>query len=133
MGQGQTWYVYGRSYDQHWLPDPIVSTLCKADDVQHHVGRFKHMVYKLCLGHLENVHKIYLYQGWRMAKAERHATYVKITLRNQTVADAWDKCVEVPTEGRCLEQDFLSHHVPEEEHAKLSRRFRPRDPHHWTI
>lgn len=133
MGQGQTWYVYGRSHDQHWLPDPILSTLYKADDLQHHMGRFKHMVYKLCLGHLENVCKIYLYQGWRMAKAERHETYVKITLRNHATAIAWDNCKEVPTEGRRLEHDFLTHHIYEKEEGALTRRFRPREPHHWTI
>ena len=91
------------------------------------------MVYKLGLGHLENVSKIYLYQKWRMAKAERHENYVKISLRNHIMATAWDNCVEVPIEGRYLEQDFLSHHVPENEHGKLTRCFRPHDPHHWTI
>lgn len=135
MGQvvSQTWYIYGRSYDQCWLPEPIVSTLCKADDLQYHIGRFKHTVYKLCLGHLENVCKVYLYQGWRVAKAERHETYVKVTFRDKTTAAVWDACDEVPFDGRKLSADFSSHYTSEANNDNVTRRFTPREPHQWTI
>lgn len=134
MGQvvSQTWYVYARTHDQKWTPEPLFSTLAKADDLQYHMGRFKHVVYKLCLGHYDDICKVYLYQGWRIAKAERYNNRVKITFKNKNIETAWEKCAEVRIDGRSLTDDFNLHYVEEQE-GQLVRRFIASEDYQWTI
>ena len=134
MGQvvSQTWYVYGRGHDQKWLPEPILSTVAKADNVRHHMGRFKHMVYKLCIGQIEDVSKIYLYQGWRFAKAEQCEKYVKMTFKTEAIARIWDTCTEIPVDGRALGHEFYMHYAETDPKPGV-RRFTLRRENYWTI
>jgi len=88
-----TWYVYARDKDDHWLSDPIDSTVAKSDNIQYHMGRFKHKVFQLALLHqFTETPKIYLYQGSRRVKCEKTSDSVIITFSDNEAKEAWINC-----------------------------------------
>ena len=95
MGQfvSHTWFVYGRRVDNTWQEEPILSTVSHSADMDFHMARFRHLVYQLGLDQLDpDLCKLYLYQGWRVAKCERTDTLVRLTFATRAAADAWDGC-----------------------------------------
>ena len=42
---GQTWFMYARDTEDYWIKEPLYSTLEHAEDIDHHMGRFKHKVF----------------------------------------------------------------------------------------
>lgn len=87
-----TWFIYGRDKNDKWLDEPIVSTLTKADNIEFHMKRFKYHVYQLGLGYLDNVHKIYLYQGFRVAKCVLKDDTVTVEFSSEAAKKAWSTC-----------------------------------------
>lgn len=88
-----TWYTYGRDVNDNWLEDPIDSTVAKADNPLHHMGKFKHKVFLLALGEkYTETPKIYLYQGRRKVKCELTDTQVIITFSDSDSKKSWDSC-----------------------------------------
>jgi len=88
-----TWYTYARGKDDKWLEEPIDSTVAKADDIQHHMGRFKHKVFRLALGQqFSETPKIYLYQGSRRVKCEKTSDSVIVTFSDSVAKEAWLQC-----------------------------------------
>ena len=88
-----TWYTYARDKDDNWLTDPIDSTVAKSDNIDHHMGRFKHKVFQLALDqHFSETPKIYLYQGSRRVKCEKTPDSVIITFSDSEAKESWIKC-----------------------------------------
>lgn len=88
----QTWFIYGRDTEDKWLDEPLASTLTKADEIEFHMKRFKYHVYQLGLGHFQNVHKIYLYQGFRVAKCVLKDDTVRVEFCSEAAKQAWASC-----------------------------------------
>ena len=84
-----TWCIYGRDNEDCWLDEPLVSSEKKADNMEYHMKRFKYYIYQLGLGYLENVHKIYLYQGFRVAKCVFKDDTVTVELCSENAKRAW--------------------------------------------
>jgi|MDTG01.1.fsa_nt_gb hypothetical protein len=87
----RTWFIYARDENDRWLQEPLASTLTHEDDYSFHMGRFKHFVFKLGLGRLTSL-KIYLYKGFRVAKAVRKAESVDVIFYSKEAAEAWNTC-----------------------------------------
>lgn len=88
----RTWFIYARDANDQWM-EPLTSTLAKEDDMNHHMGRFKHYVFLLALGKLdESISKIYLYQHRRVAKCEILEDGLRIDFSSKEASDAWDAC-----------------------------------------
>lgn len=88
----RTWFIYGRDENDYWIKEPLASTVAKDDDVEFHMGRFKHYVFKLALGKLDHARKIYLYHGRREVKAVMRDGNLFVTFTRQESADAWTTC-----------------------------------------
>lgn len=91
----RTWFIYARDADDKWIETPLASTVAHEEDVEFHMGRFKHYVFKLALGELDStISKIYLYCGTRVAKCifmkEEKKIYVEFS--SAEAASAWDTC-----------------------------------------
>ena len=65
-----TWYIYGRSKASDKYTEALQSTLEHHDDLQYHMGRFKHEVFLFALGmNHATLKSLYLYNNyWRIAK-----------------------------------------------------------------
>ena len=88
----RTWFIYARDDNDRWI-EPLTSTLTNEDDVAFHMGRFKHYVFKLGLGELdETISKIYLYQNRRVAKCVKSDTEIELEFCSKEAADAWSTC-----------------------------------------
>ena len=88
-----TWYVYARGQDDNWLTDPIDSTVAKSDEIEYHMGKFKHKVFQLALDQqFTKTPKIYLYQGSRRVKCEKTSDSVIITFSDNSAKKAWNNC-----------------------------------------
>ena len=93
MGQSQTWFMYGRDDNDNWLPDPLFSSVAKAEDANYHMGRFKHKFFEYALNELDNVHKLYLYQGRsRFVKCSYIEDTLKVEFCNNAAKTAWSEC-----------------------------------------
>ncbi len=98
-----TWYIYSREENDEWSAEPIASTLAREDDINFHLGRFKHIVFKMGVGQLKNIKKVYLYHGWRMAKAEMTDNEIRLYFRDESIAEKWWESVE-----ECIETGVFS-------------------------
>ena len=87
-----TWFSYGRDEEDYWLEEPLVTSEKEVDNMKYHMKRFKYHVYQLGLGNLENVHKIYLYQGFRVAKCVLQNNTVTVELCSEGAKQAWSMC-----------------------------------------
>lgn len=101
-----TWYIYSREENDEWSEEPISSTLAKEEDVNYHLGRFKHIVYKMGVGKLNNIRKVYLYHGWRVVKAEMKDTEIGLYFSDETIAEKWWESPEECIETGVFKQDF---------------------------
>ena len=92
MGQSQTtWFMYGRDKNDRWA-DPLYSTVAKADDIEFHMGRFKHKLFEFALGELD-ILKLYLYHGRsRRVKAWFEEDTLKIQFTTTEAKNAWNTC-----------------------------------------
>lgn len=88
----RTWFIYGRDENDYWIKEPLASTVAKDDDVEFHMGRFKHYVFKLALGKLDHARKIYLYHGHRVVRAVMRDGNLFVEFSTQESADAWTTC-----------------------------------------
>ena len=86
-----TWFIYGRDKEDYWLGEPLVSSEKKVDNMDYHMKRFKYHVYQLGLGNLENVYKIYLYQGFRVARCVLNDDTVTVELYSEDAKRAWSQ------------------------------------------
>jgi len=84
-----TWYIYSREENDEWSETPIASTLTREEDVNYHIGRFKQIVYKMSVGKLQNIRKIYLYHGWRVVKAVMEENELRLEFTDKTTAEKW--------------------------------------------
>ena len=84
-----TWFIYGRDIEDRWLSEPLVSSEKEVDNMEYHMKRFKYHVYQLGLGNIENVHKIYLYQGFRVAKCVLQDDTITVELNSEAAKQAW--------------------------------------------
>lgn len=92
MGQSQTWFMYARDKNDRWCDEPLYNTIIKADNINHHMGRFKHRVYEYALGELD-IGKLYLYQGWsRLIKCYIDEDTFKIKFQTKEAKLAWESC-----------------------------------------
>lgn len=89
----RTWYIYGRDHSDKWLSAPLDSTLARENDINFHMGRFKHQLYLMALklAHTE-VSKMYLYQGWRRAKCVFEKDDILLTFSDYESLQAWETC-----------------------------------------
>ena len=85
----RTWYIYSRDADDKWSETPVASTLARGDDIEHHIGRFKHVVFQMALNRMAGVQKVYLYRGWRIAKAHRDNNCLVLDFSKDEYANAW--------------------------------------------
>ena len=90
----RTWFIYARDKNDKWLEEPLESTLSHEDDIRYHMGKFKHKFFRLALGRLdENIAKIYLYQGWRVAKCTKHGDDgMTVEFSSKDAHNAWLTC-----------------------------------------
>jgi hypothetical protein len=89
----KTWYVYARDLDDKWLDDPLHSTVAKEENDNHHVGMFKHKIFKFALEEdFKHCSKIYLYHGWRKIKVHKDCDTITVTFSDNGAKDAWDTC-----------------------------------------
>ena len=98
-----SWLIYGRSRETNRYTEPLQESLERHDDLQYHMGRFKHEIYTFCLGDQHQTLKcLYLYNDyWRMAKCyigEHHKLYIEF--RDVDTATVWDACDEVLTSNK---------------------------------
>jgi len=84
-----TWYIYSREENDEWSETPIASTLAREDDINYHLGRFKHIVYKMGVGKLNSIQKVYLYHGWRIVKATLEKNELRLEFTDKTTAEKW--------------------------------------------
>jgi len=93
-----TWFIYSREENDDWSENPLASTLTHEKDVNYHIGRFKHLVYKMCVGKLQNIRKVYLYHGWRMIKAVMDKNELCLEFTDKATAEKWwesdEECIE---------------------------------------
>jgi len=94
-----TWFIYGRDQDDNWLSEPLVSSTQEVDNMEYHIKRFKYQVYQLGLGNLANVYKIYLYQGFRVARCVLKDETVTVELCSEAAKQAWSNSKR-PTASR---------------------------------
>lgn len=97
------WYIYGRSNQTNYYTEALHKTLERHDDLQYHMGRFKHEVYTFSLGDQHQTLKcLYLYNDyWRMAKCWLDDNgKLFIEFRDIETATVWDACDEVLTSNR---------------------------------
>lgn len=94
----RTWYIYSRNADDKWSETPVASTLAREDDIHYHIGRFKHVVFQMALKRLDSVQKVYLYRGWRIAKAHRDHNCLELEFYNEEYANAWWDAEEQPVD-----------------------------------
>ena len=88
----RTWFIYARDASDRWM-EPLTSTVSNDDNLEFHMGRFKHYVFSLSLGKLtEGIRKIYLYQGRRVARCERFDDKVVVTMSSREAMTAWVEC-----------------------------------------
>ena len=88
-----TWFIYGRDKEDRWLDEPLASTLKKSDNIKFHMKRFKYHVFQLGLGYLDSVHKIYLYQGFRVAKCVlKDDDTMTVEFSSEAAKQAWFTC-----------------------------------------
>ena len=89
----RTWFVYARSRDGKWLDDPLESTLAHEDDLEYHMGKFRHKFFRLALDRLnkdKDIDKIYLYHGWRVAKCTKHEdNSLTVEFSSKEAHNAW--------------------------------------------
>ena len=90
----RTWFIYARSKDDKWLDEPLESTLAHEDDIRYHMGKFKHKFFRLALNRLDdNIVKIYLYHGWRVAKCTKHEDgSLTVAFSTREAHNAWLTC-----------------------------------------
>lgn len=113
MGQSQTtWFMYGRDKNDRWT-DPIYSTVAKADDVEFHMGRFKHKVFEFALDQLD-ICKLYLYHGrTRYVKAWFEEDTLKVQFCSNESKEAWKTCKRSKKGGQ-FDQRFEPINVSDE-------------------
>jgi hypothetical protein len=87
------WYIYGRDKQDYWLPNYIDMSVAQESNELFHIGRFKHQVFLMALALAHgNVHKIYLYHGWRVAKCEKTEKTLSITFTDDKHDALWSTC-----------------------------------------
>lgn len=112
MGQSQTWFMYGRDKNDRWTP-ALYHTLANADDIDFHMGRFKHKVFEFALGEMD-IHKLYLYHNWtRHAKAWFEEDTFKIQFSSVAARDSWKTCKR-SKRGQSFDKVFSPIEVPDE-------------------
>lgn len=92
---GQTWFMYARNKEDYWVKEPFYSTLTNENNIEYHMGRFKHRVFLFALGELDepDVYKMYLYQGWsREVKCWFQEDTLKIQFSTERARNAWGLC-----------------------------------------
>ena len=88
----RTWFIYARDASDRWM-EPLTSTVSNDDNLEFHMGRFKHYVFLLGLGKLdESISKIYLYQNRRFAKCVRSEDTLTVEFSTAQAAKAWSTC-----------------------------------------
>lgn len=88
----RTWFIYARDANDKWM-EPLTSTLTNEDDIEHHMGRFKHYVFLLALGKLDEcISKIYLYRHRRVARCEIFEEELRVDFSSKEAMDAWNSC-----------------------------------------
>lgn len=88
----RTWFIYARDENDNWM-EPLASTVANDDDIKHHMGRFKHYVFLLGQGKLDDsISKIYLYQSRRVAKCVKTDGEICVEFSSKEAADAWSVC-----------------------------------------
>lgn len=94
-----TWYIYGRSKASDKYTEALQSTLEHHDDLQYHMGRFKHEVFLFALGmNHATLKSLYLYNNyWRIAKCWIVDGKLFLDFRDSDTAALWDSCDEVLT------------------------------------
>ena len=110
---GQTWFMYARDTEDYWIKEPLYSTLEHAEDIDHHMGRFKHKVFMYALGEMDE-HKIYLYHGWqREVKCWFQDDTLKVEFSTERARDSWSTCKR-STKGRKFDSNFTKVDTKEE-------------------
>tara|TARA_B110000091_G_scaffold213194_1_gene261871 strand:+ start:818 stop:1177 length:360 start_codon:yes stop_codon:yes gene_type:complete len=110
---GQTWFMYARDTQDYWIKEPLYSTLISPDDIDYHMGRFKHKVFMLGLGELK-VHKLYLYQGWtREVKCWFQEDTLKVEFSTERARASW-KTSKRSHKGRKFDSIFTKVDTKEE-------------------
>lgn len=110
---GQTWFMYARDAEDYWIKEPLYSTLEHVDDIDHHMGRFKHKVFMYALGEMDE-HKIYLYHGWqREVKCWFQDDTLKIEFSTERARDSWSTCKR-SAKGRKFDSNFTKVDTKEE-------------------
>jgi hypothetical protein len=93
MGQylSGPWFIYRRDLDDTWMDKPISTSSSNENNIIFHMGRFKHHVFELGLNKIE-IHKIYLYQKFRHAKAFRQDDKIIVMFSSTEAKKAWFNC-----------------------------------------
>lgn len=115
----RTWFIYARDENDRWLKEPLASTLAHEEDCAFHMGRFKHFVFKLGLGRLTSM-KIYLYRGFRVAKAVRRSETVDVIFYSKEAAEAWKTCKRSKL-GQAFDLEFQEAEQPDEFNRVFNR------------
>ena len=88
----RTWFIYARDASDSWM-DPLTSTVSNDDNLEFHMALFKHYVFLLGLGQLdETISKIYLYQNVRYAKCVRSEETITVDFSSLDASSAWTAC-----------------------------------------
>lgn len=122
----RTWFIYSREEDDTWSETPIASTLVRAGELDYHLGRFKHIVFKMSTDNLGPIRKVYLYHGWRVAKAEVADNLLCLSFATRFEADQWweveEKCIETGVYSRAFAQRWQVQDGPSDLVIKYERR-----------
>jgi len=90
MGQSHIWFMYARKADDYWQDDPLYLSEENVDNIEYHMGRFKHKFFLYGLNQFENVHKLYLYQGrTRYVKCWHDGDCLKVEFNSAATKQAW--------------------------------------------
>jgi hypothetical protein len=121
-----TWFIYSRDKDDTWSDTPIASTLVREEELNYHLGRFKHVVFKMCTDNLGPIRKVYLYHGWRVAKAEVMDNLLCLFFATRVQADQWweveEECIETGVYSRAFAQHWRAQDGPSDLVIRYERR-----------